>query len=373
MERNFHVPFDIRKESEDDFPLPVFEPDSIFIGREHQIDLFEMYYTRWKKSLFDTTLEGLLVTSVPSPDNKIQSLVVLLYGRGGFGKSTLLRRYRNIVLQDNENSLIIGKTVVSKIIDWESAIRSKRSIFNPPEGQEIDAHEYFRTICHELAESLGKKMQDFKEYQSVLKSLGRMRKKTSEVLETMQKQDDYNWLRGLAVEFITSAIRSHVPGSAEIMISSRQYQQALDYYNYACEIEKSLVDKTYIERGLVLSYLKRYSEAIELYKQELNKNRMNFIVLYNIAVAMVRWKGIIACQDHINIARVKILKAANSNNNEAIFYGLGGLEALESKVEEALNHLQQAIVQSESVLRWARHDMAWLYLRENPRFQSLVI
>jgi tetratricopeptide (TPR) repeat protein/GTPase SAR1 family protein len=219
--------FDMVKEAEDDFPIPTFEPDSIFIGREHQIDLFEMYYTRWKKILFGTAPEDPLVTSEPSPDNKIQSLVVLLYGRGGFGKSTLLRRYQKMVLQDNQNPLCLGKTTVSKIIDWESAIRNKRSLFNPPEGQEIDAYEYYTIICRELAESLGKKPQDFREYQSVLKILGKTRKKASEVLDTMQKQDHYSWLRGLTVEFITSTIRSHIPGS-NLVLDNPSVKVAVD-------------------------------------------------------------------------------------------------------------------------------------------------
>ncbi len=83
-----------------------FDPSQIFIAREQQIDFFEIYLNRWRKLNFDAYPDDTLVTSSPSPDNKILSLVVLLYGRGGFGKSTLLRHYRDIVLNENQNTIM---------------------------------------------------------------------------------------------------------------------------------------------------------------------------------------------------------------------------------------------------------------------------
>src|SRR5216684_2014638 len=93
-----------------------FDLSQIFIGRQQQLDFFEIYINRWKQLILDTDQPETLVTAAPSSNNKIQGLVVLLYGRGGFGKSTLLRRYRDIALQEDRH------LAVSRVIDWEFAI-----------------------------------------------------------------------------------------------------------------------------------------------------------------------------------------------------------------------------------------------------------
>ncbi|MBA2393531.1 MAG: ATP-binding protein [Ktedonobacteraceae bacterium] len=112
-----------------------FDLGNIFIGREQQIDLFHIYLERWKKVMLMTP-ESPVVTA-PSPNEKLQGLVVLLYGRGGFGKSTLLKHYAQIA-REQERYI-----TVSKIVDWEFATEDKRSLFNPAPGQEIDAPLYF--------------------------------------------------------------------------------------------------------------------------------------------------------------------------------------------------------------------------------------
>jgi hypothetical protein len=62
-----------------------FDLSAIFIAREQQLDLFDIYLSRWKRILFDADpdLETPVLAS-PSPNNKLQGLIVLLYGRGGF-------------------------------------------------------------------------------------------------------------------------------------------------------------------------------------------------------------------------------------------------------------------------------------------------
>src|SRR6266481_6631166 len=101
--------------SEDSSLLPAdFDLGQIFIGREQQLDLFRIYLGHWKHKML--TAPDIQVTAAPSPNNKIQGLVVLLYGRGGFGKSTLLKHYREIALEQD------WRLEVSKIIDWEFAV-----------------------------------------------------------------------------------------------------------------------------------------------------------------------------------------------------------------------------------------------------------
>src|SRR5713226_2522097 len=91
-----------------------FDLSQIFIGRQQQLDFFEIYINRWKQLILDTDQPETLVTAAPSSNNKIQGLVVLLYGRGGFGKSTLLRRYREQALQANSNPLA-SKLTISEV------------------------------------------------------------------------------------------------------------------------------------------------------------------------------------------------------------------------------------------------------------------
>src|SRR5229473_2806886 len=195
-----HTSFDTSDEA--------FDLSHIFIGREQQLDLFKIYLDRWQQHMFNADPDDTIVTTAPSPNNKIQGLVVLLYGRGGFGKSTLLRRYRDIVLAENQN-LLPGQSAVtvSSIVDWEFAIEGKRGLFNPPAGQEIDASAYFQALCGQLAIALDKNPKEFKEYQSAVGDTEKARKDASGILDSMQKDDRYAWLRGLTVEAIRGAVR----------------------------------------------------------------------------------------------------------------------------------------------------------------------
>jgi tetratricopeptide (TPR) repeat protein len=196
-----------------------FDLSQIFIGRQQQLDLFEIYLNRWKKLILDFISDETPVKTAPAPNNKIQGLVVLLFGRGGFGKSTLLKHYRDIVLQDGWN------LATSKIVDWEFAVEGKRSLFNPPQGQRLDAAEYFKVLCGQLALALDKEPKDFKAYQSAVKDVEKAKKEASNVLDSMQKDDRYGWLRGLTVEIITSAVSTYVPGSKAV-VENKQVQDA---------------------------------------------------------------------------------------------------------------------------------------------------
>jgi len=189
-----------------------YDLGGIFIGRQHQLDLFDYSLTRWQQLLFtaDPDLDPPVKTA-PSPNHKLQGLVVLLYGSGGFGKSTLLRHYRAIALQDSRH------LTVSAIVDWEFAVEGKRSLFNPPRGQQVDPAEYFRVLCTQLAIALDKEPRVFKEYQAAIRAVDEARKKASGILDGMRQDDRYGWLRGLAVETITTAIRTFVPGSGVIL------------------------------------------------------------------------------------------------------------------------------------------------------------
>ncbi len=199
-----HRPFD---QNDNDIDL-----NRIFIGRDQQLNHFDSYLTHWKKLIFqaDPHLDT-LARIPPSSNNKIQGLVVLLYGRGGFGKTALLRHYHDIAQQDGHNF------IVSEIVDWEFAIEGKRGLYNPSQDQEVDATEYFKELCNRMAIALDKKLQDFKQYQSAVRDAEKARKEASRVLGNMQGDDRYSWLRGLAVETIMTAVRTYVPGSSALV------------------------------------------------------------------------------------------------------------------------------------------------------------
>ena len=191
--------------------------NTIFIGRERQLDDFKLFLARWQERMAQMGPDDMPEPAVPTPNNKIQGLVVMLYGRGGFGKSTLLRRYRNIALDANQQGNRGGKIHVGGIVDWEFAVEGKRGLFNPPKGQPIDPVEYCKALANELAPKLEKKPDDCKNLQRALQAVINAQKEAHHTLESMQQDDRYGWLRGLAIEGVTTLIRAHVPASIPVL------------------------------------------------------------------------------------------------------------------------------------------------------------
>jgi tetratricopeptide (TPR) repeat protein len=187
-----------------------FDFSGIFIAREQQLDQFRWYLARWKDLIAASSTAapsaGAQVTAVPSPNNPIQGFLVLLYGRGGFGKSTLLKRYHDMAREPNWH------LAVSEIIDWEFALDdSNRSIFNPPPGQEVDAGRYFRVLCARLAEAPGRSRDQFREYARAVAEVEQARKQASDVIESLQKDDRYAWLRKATSQEAIALVRTFVP------------------------------------------------------------------------------------------------------------------------------------------------------------------
>jgi tetratricopeptide (TPR) repeat protein len=151
-----------------------------------------------------------------------------------------------------------------------------------------------------------------------------------------------------------------------------RYDDALADFDRAIALDETVIKKLSTERGLVLSYLARYAEAIESYGQGLAQNPDAYACLYNIAVAMARWKGLSGTQTQITRARASLLAVVNTDSRGAALYGLGGLEAIAGNDDQALSYLGEAIMFEKEAINWARHDVAWLNLRADARFQSLI-
>lgn len=194
--------------SDNDSTTGDFDLSHIFIGREQQLDLYQLYLDRWKRLMnAPSSLASTSVNGPPSPNNKIQGLVVLLYGRGGFGKSTLLKHYHQIALEPGSN------LTISKTIDWEFAIEGKRSVFNPPPGHEVDAADYFRVLCNQLTNALDKQPDQFREYKAAVEAVEDAHKQVDRTLHGLQQDDRFGWLRKMASHEIVALLRTAVPAT----------------------------------------------------------------------------------------------------------------------------------------------------------------
>ena len=167
-----------------------------------------MYFHRWKGLLARETAadNNIPVTTAPSPDNKIQGLVVLLYGHGGFGKSTLLRHYRDFVLKENDAQLS-GVVHASSVIDWENVPESRRSLFTFSSDRAIDASVYYRMLCAQLASAIGKEVDTFKRFQRAMRAVEEAHRQASQIIESTRGDDRFASLRGLASEGIVALLR----------------------------------------------------------------------------------------------------------------------------------------------------------------------
>jgi tetratricopeptide (TPR) repeat protein len=160
---------------------------------------------------------------------------------------------------------------------------------------------------------------------------------------------------------------------AKVLIEMEFYQEALIDFDHAFSLDETIAFEANDDRGLVLSYLTRYPEAIECYKQSSKYNSNDYQALYNIAVAMIRWRGLSDAQKYIDAAREALLEKVFTIYRCSAFYGLGGLEALMGNTEQAFDYLQRAFsIDDEQIIEWMQRDMAWFDLRSDTRFQTLI-
>ncbi|WP_017718861.1 tetratricopeptide repeat protein [Kamptonema formosum] len=151
-----------------------------------------------------------------------------------------------------------------------------------------------------------------------------------------------------------------------------RYEEALADCDRAIALDKTIIPSWPGERGLLLSYLGRYAEVIECCERGLQDSPDDFITLYTLAVVKARWKGLGEAQAEIQQTRTALQAGVNGPQRAGALYRLGGLAALEGHSEEALNYLSEAISLENEPLELARRDLAWLDLRADRRFQSLI-
>ena len=194
-----------------------FDFRQIFIGREEQLAAFKRVLRAWQQVMSAQKPEEDIATDIPSPDNKLQGLVVMLYGRGGFGKSTLLYRFHGIAVRENVHNHFI----VCDPIQWDSTgDEGRRATYSSLSGQGIDPAEYCTMLCARIAAKLGKESKDFRTFQQVVGDVERTKKEAGKVLDevTRDPRDDrFKDIRGASVELVATGISSIVPGSKLIV------------------------------------------------------------------------------------------------------------------------------------------------------------
>lgn len=150
------------------------------------------------------------------------------------------------------------------------------------------------------------------------------------------------------------------------------YERGLEDFDRVMALDKSIIGDWQRERGLLFSFLRRYAEAIEYYEQALQENPQDYFALYGIVSVKTLWKGLAETQTEINEVRAVLLSLVNTEAGSDALYGLGGLAALEGNTDQALNYLQEAISLNDYRADTAYHDLVWLELRADPRFQAFI-
>jgi tetratricopeptide (TPR) repeat protein len=120
------------------------------------------------------------------------------------------------------------------------------------------------------------------------------------------------------------------------------------------------------QRGLLLSYLGRYDEALE----EFGRGEQSPEVMYNLAVAAVLAGHNDA--DRRIAAASEVLHAVRITAPHVTCYGKAGIAAALGDASKALDGLGRALVLHTDVRSWALKDMAWRDLRSTPEFVDLL-
>jgi tetratricopeptide (TPR) repeat protein len=150
-----------------------------------------------------------------------------------------------------------------------------------------------------------------------------------------------------------------------------RYPEALADFDRALKLNPRNTDAL-IGKGLVLTYTAEYAEAQKVYKRVYDMNPKDFTNLYNLAAVTVRAKDVEGAKKEIFNARKALEKLLNGMYHGRGLYGLGGLAALEGDANAALDYLKRAMTYERQAKLWASKDIAWLDLRDDPRFKAIV-
>ena len=143
-----------------------------------------------------------------------------------------------------------------------------------------------------------------------------------------------------------------------------QYQESIDAYEHAISIETNNAS-FYYHLGLVYAAVNKNEDALRLYKKviELDPD-------YGLAHATL--SGCYRRMGLDELARQHITKALNNTFRDENEYNRACLESICGNSDRALEYLEQALQKQQSYTDWALHDPDLDFVRNDPRFLTLV-
>lgn len=162
-----------------------------------------------------------------------------------------------------------------------------------------------------------------------------------------------------------------------LSFSEKGYEESYDELALAFNLDPELKNSIEVDsnNGLGLAHSRNghYEAAINCFK--LDETASDFVAKYNIAIAMILWKGADVAITEIQRAEEALLKLKEDSPDETgiAIYGFAGLEAAKNNKEKALNLLKEAIIKAPGVYMYAsKSDPAWKYLRVDPDIKDFL-
>lgn len=217
------------RRNRDDGAAKSVDLQEIFIGRDHQLNLFSRQLSWWKEHIRKEDQVQRDISTAPTPYSKLRGLVVVIHGHSGFGKTTLLRRFKALALKEQEH-LNAGHLMISDVVDWEFAAEGKHAFFHLPHDSEPDPVVYYQLLCQQLARALNKQVNDFKQYQQASKAAEEIRRQGHRVLDALKQDERYKALGDIGSEEFINLLRWFAP----------RIGQALDQVHLTTYVQQAL-------------------------------------------------------------------------------------------------------------------------------------
>lgn len=189
----------------------------IFIGRERERKAFDRILQDWQTLVSHRQPELPVPTMEASPQQRLEGLLILLYGHGGYGKSTLLTHYHKMAVEKAQLPQRTRHLIVSKVVDWEFAIGDFRGLFHSSAQQEPDAALYFEMLSSRIAHALDKQPAEFRRYQQATRDMEETRKQVQQALDELKSSKGFEALGSISGENAMQLIRLVVPRVGQML------------------------------------------------------------------------------------------------------------------------------------------------------------
>ncbi len=169
---------------------------------------------------------------------------------------------------------------------------------------------------------------------------------------------------------------------ARVYQMTGRYEQAFAAVEDVTAKEPSLLPYWREERAMMRMLLRRHEDADRHFRIAFEADPEDRFAHYNSTVNLVHWQGVDRARAAIDRLRERLQRnietSQDSREVDRCTYELGGLAALEGHDDDALARLQAAIAREKGLVllsparKRARVDMAWLHLRADPRFTTMI-